>query len=95
MRRVLGMVEVGGRIPEGAVFDHFYRREPAVTRQVTGMVCEGCVEHVQTSLAAVPGVTDVDVSLAKQRATIHYQGDQQPQHDALVKAVEEAGYQAQ
>lgn len=41
-----------------------------VTLEVGGMVCEACVTKVRTQLAKVPGVRDVEVSLADQRATI-------------------------
>ncbi len=94
MKRALAALLAICLVAGGAAAYHFYPRDPGVTIQVSGMVCEGCVEHVSTSLAALPGVKDVTVSLANQVATIHYRDGAQPDHDALVKAIVDAGYQA-
>jgi Cu+-exporting ATPase len=60
------------------------------TLAISGMTCNGCVQHVDKALRGVPGVTAVDVRLAEQRANIV--GDAPVA--ALVAAVKAAGYEA-
>jgi copper chaperone CopZ len=60
--------------------------------EVTGMKCEGCARAVDAALSRVEGVRRVDVSLADGRAEVV--GDDALGDDALVAAVEEAGYGA-
>ena len=62
------------------------------TMNIQGMMCPHCVAHVKKALAAIPGV-EADVQLANNCAVITME---QPVEDAvLVKAVVDAGYQAQ
>ncbi len=58
---------------------------------ITGMTCAACVSRVERVLARVPGVTGVTVNLATERA--HVTGTA-PDIDALMRAVEKAGYGA-
>lgn len=58
--------------------------------QITGMSCGHCSAAVTKALKEVPGVTDAQVFLAEGIARV--QGTAQPQ--ALLHAVEEAGYAA-
>jgi len=70
------------------------KEEPAVTKtmNIQGMMCPHCVAHVHKALTAIPGVT-ADVQLANNCAVITME---QPVEDAvLVKAVVDAGYEAQ
>lgn len=60
------------------------------TLQIDGMTCGHCVMHVRKALAALPGVTTVDVTL--QPAEAQVEGDAAP--EALVAAVEAEGYAA-
>lgn len=63
---------------------------PQVVRlEVGGMTCQGCVARVQASLAAVPGVHRVDVSLDDQRAVVL--ADRAVADTALTGAVRRAG----
>lgn len=60
--------------------------------KIEGMSCMHCVKSVTEALSQVPGVTDVqEVSLEKETATVNGSPDAQ----ALVAAVQEAGYQAE
>ncbi|KAK4703623.1 P-type Cu+ transporter, partial [Phenoliferia sp. Uapishka_3] len=43
-----------------------------VSLQVYGMTCGACVASIETSLAAIPGILSVVVSLATERATITF-----------------------
>ena len=62
------------------------------TMNIQGMMCPHCVAHVKKALTAIPGV-EADVQLANNCAVITME---QPVEDAvLVKAVVDAGYQAQ
>jgi copper chaperone CopZ len=61
------------------------------TYTVTGMTCEHCVRSVSEEVAALPGVTAVDVDLPSGGLTVT---SETPVADADVRAaVEEAGYE--
>ncbi|MES3629586.1 MAG: heavy metal translocating P-type ATPase [Longimonas sp.] len=61
------------------------------TLTVEGMTCATCVGRVEDALRAVPGVVEVEVNLATNRATVtHPPGS--VDRNALRSAVEEAGY---
>ena len=57
---------------------------------IAGMTCASCVGRVEAALAKVPGVASVAVNLATERATLRTAGT--VDHQALVQAVENAGY---
>ena len=62
---------------------------------VAGMTCAACVYHVSEALRSVPGVSDVSVNLATERATVSLtaaDGAPVPDVEALAKAVGDAGY---
>lgn len=63
-----------------------------VTREltVTGMSCGGCEQSVEEALEGVDGVTDATADRAAETATVEGEADT----DALVAAVEAAGYEA-
>lgn len=66
--------------------------ESTVHLLVTGMDCEGCAKSVSQALSAVKGVTRTEVDLEHGRAHVHVKGGIST--DALIKAVETAGYGA-
>ena len=59
--------------------------------QVSGMTCGGCTNNVTRALKALPGVGDVNVSLAAGEATVQYD-ERQTSADKLKSAVQTAGY---
>ncbi len=59
---------------------------------VTGMTCASCVARVEKVLRRVPGVDDVAVNLATEKATIHAHGA--VSDEQLVAAIVKAGYEA-
>lgn len=61
--------------------------------EVQGMSCGSCVKHVTQALKPLPGVSGVDVDLHAGRVRVH--GDLAQGSDALVSALEAAGYPAQ
>lgn len=60
------------------------------TLTVTGMSCDGCEQAVEDALADVADVTDATADRETDSATV--EGEADP--DALVSAVEAAGYEA-
>ncbi|MBD8529578.1 MULTISPECIES: heavy metal translocating P-type ATPase [unclassified Massilia] len=61
-----------------------------VELSVEGMTCASCVGRVERALQAVPGVAQATVNLATERATVR--GMAAP--DALLAAIDKAGYEA-
>jgi copper chaperone len=61
------------------------------TYTVAGMSCGHCVAAVTTELAALPGVTGVDVDLATGRVRVVSDAPLDPA--AVRDAVEDAGYE--
>ncbi len=59
---------------------------------IEGMRCASCVGRVEKALRKVDGVLDANVNLATERA--HVRVGAGLQADALIKAIEAAGYQA-
>ena len=62
-----------------------------ITMNVKGMTCGGCVASVTRVLKAVPGVSDVAVSLTPGTAKVTYD-PARTAAPALRSAVEDAGY---
>nr|MBA3851459.1 heavy-metal-associated domain-containing protein [Chloroflexota bacterium] len=58
---------------------------------VEGMTCASCVRRIERHVAKVPGVTDVSVNLATERANVSFDPATTGIPD-LVNAVERAGY---
>ncbi len=57
---------------------------------INGMRCAGCVSSAEKALSGVVGVEEVNINLAERTAVIH--GD--ASEDAMVKAVQAAGFDA-
>lgn len=58
---------------------------------VSGMTCASCVAHVENALKELPGVSNVAVNLATEKASLHYDPQLVKLAD-MQKAVEEVGY---
>lgn len=58
---------------------------------VTGMTCAACVRNVERALKRQPGVQEVSVNLATERASV-MPGPEGVAREILVGAVEKAGY---
>lgn len=63
-----------------------------IVLQVKGMMCEHCKKHVENALTKIPGVTRVEVSLKENSAKIY--SIQELNHNDLINAVKNAGYEA-
>src|ERR1700730_8892882 len=59
---------------------------------IGGMTCASCVRRVEKALAKVPGVEQVSVNLATEKATVH--AEPSVSRDQLLAAVTKAGYEA-
>ncbi len=59
------------------------------TYTVTGMTCQHCVMHVAEEVSAIPGVTDVKVTLADGKLDVT--SETPIDFDRIVQAVAEAG----
>ncbi|MGD9893732.1 MAG: copper ion binding protein, partial [Dehalococcoidia bacterium] len=58
---------------------------------VTGMTCASCVRRIEKALAKVPGVTEANVNLATEKASVRFDAAATgPEH--FKAAVEKAGY---
>lgn len=60
--------------------------------QITGMVCDACVAHVEKALKSVTGVQNADVTLETRRAVVQHENADLNQ---MLQAVSEEGYEAQ
>jgi len=60
---------------------------------VTGMTCENCERHVREEVEQIPGVESLDVRHADGRLSVTTAGDP-VSDDAIIAAVDEAGYTA-
>lgn len=58
---------------------------------IEGMMCQHCVKHVTNALTALPGATQVEVSLEKKQATL--EAPETLTDDMIQNAIVEAGYE--
>jgi copper chaperone CopZ/predicted peroxiredoxin len=59
---------------------------------IEGMTCQGCADHVTSSLEHVPGVKSAQVSLENQRAVVVAEPSQ-VSNEKILTAINQAGYQ--
>ena len=62
-----------------------------VVLPVEGMTCASCVMHIEEALREVPGVQVAEVNLATEKARVEFD-PARAKPEALVKAVQDAGY---
>ncbi|MDO4699633.1 MAG: heavy metal-associated domain-containing protein [Moraxella sp.] len=58
---------------------------------VDGMTCGGCASAIKKALSALSGVSGVEVALPSKQVTVMYD-DKPPNKDAIVEAIEDAGF---
>jgi Cu+-exporting ATPase len=68
--------------------------EARLTLAVSGMSCQACVQKITKSLRGLEGVSQANVSLSSDSATVRYDPDRVTLDD-LITAVEDAGYGAE
>ncbi len=62
---------------------------------VHGMSCGHCEMRVKKALSSVPGVIDAEASYEREQAVVTVDAGQEVSVDALVAAVQGAGYEAE
>src|SRR6185503_16286264 len=62
---------------------------------VHGMTCSNCVRHVREAIQNVEGVRQATVSLDVGRATVKWKRETEPNPEAVLQAVKQAGYTAE
>src|SRR5678815_3531121 len=67
---------------------------PTTELTVRGMTCQNCARHVREAISSVPGVATASVNLEQQSATVRWTAEVEPNVDAVVRAVNAAGYEA-
>ncbi len=71
------------------------RAEATTQLMVSGMTCHNCARHVMEAIQQVTGVASASVSLEENRALVRWLPAAQSDDDAVMRAVRQAGYQAQ
>ncbi|MDD4860366.1 MAG: heavy metal-associated domain-containing protein, partial [Dehalococcoidales bacterium] len=66
-------------------------KKVAISLSIGGMTCVSCVANVEEALKMVPGVKNVVVNLATEKAAVEY-NPSQTTLAAMKKAVEDIGY---
>jgi len=66
-----------------------------IVLQLKGMTCEGCATVIQQTLRKVPGVSQVQVNYGRSEAVVNFDPCCPVQPEALIQAVQKAGYTAQ
>ena len=59
------------------------------------MNCQSCVRKATAALEAVPGIASAVVNLDAARATVRWQPTAKPSSDAIIRALQTAGYEAE
>ena len=72
------------------VTDIIKKENKKMVLKINGMMCKHCVMHVEKALNAIEGVSDVNVNLEENQATLTADASLK---DTLVKAVADAGYE--
>jgi len=62
---------------------------------VRGMTCQNCARHVREAISNVPGVSTASVNLEQHSASVRWADGVDHNVDAVVRAVNEAGYEAE
>lgn len=60
---------------------------------IEGMTCSACVNRIEKKLSKINGVSEANVNLANERATIKFQSPAEPSE--FIQSIEELGYKAQ
>ena len=63
-----------------------------VTLKISGMTCGGCVNSVRKVIAALNGISAVDVSLERAQATVSFDPAQSKPAD-IKNAIQDAGFE--
>lgn len=90
---MLESTAVQGALQDRAATSRTRARTDAVTLAIDGMSCASCVGRVEKAIRQVPGVADVSVNLATERARITFANSDNTDIAATARAIEAAGYE--
>jgi len=77
-----------------AVMDVGYAiSQQEINLKITGMTCASCVDHVESALKEIPGVTKASVNLGLEKARVHYIPEVVTVSQ-MKRAVRDVGYEA-
>lgn len=69
-------------------------QEKKSTLQISGMTCAACAARLEKGLAKLPGMSEVNVNLATNRATVRFDSAQLTL-DQILSAIRDIGYSGQ
>src|SRR6266702_7773755 len=75
------------------VYEDQRKADSRAVLALEGMTCASCAMRIEKGLKKVPGVTDAQVNLATERATVTYDPEQTGL-EQMVQKVEAVGYKA-
>src|SRR6266850_2234997 len=82
----------------GQIIEEVEESKPAAQAnaefEVSGMTCGNCAQHVLEAIRSVPAVSSATVNLEAQRASVRWVPGEDRATAAVIKAVEQAGYDA-
>jgi copper chaperone CopZ len=73
----------------------FGKKRQQIELVVRGMTCGHCEMRVKKALVGVPGVLDAEASHEREQAVVTVDAEQEVSMEALVAAVQAAGYEAE
>lgn len=59
--------------------------------KVEGMTCQHCVKSVKSSITALPGIKNIDVSLSENKVTLEFDSGK-VSLEKIISAITEEGY---
>jgi Cu+-exporting ATPase len=65
--------------------------ENQVNLPITGMTCANCAANIERNLKKMPGISEANVNIATERASVSFDGDQIPV-DEILKKIRDIGY---
>ena len=71
---------------------HIEASDIAYSISIEGMTCEACATHVVSELEKVPGVAKADVRYDTKLANVSVDGNNKPNSEDLLNAIQQAGY---
>lgn len=66
-------------------------QEKKITLQISGMTCAACAARIEKGLAKLPGMNEVNVNLATNKATVRFDPGQLTV-DRILSATRDIGY---
>ncbi|KAI8384361.1 uncharacterized protein BYT42DRAFT_643186 [Radiomyces spectabilis] len=81
-------------IKEPAIISLGAENVQCIQLEVRGMTCASCVNSIEKSLGAEPGILSVKVALLAERATVEYDPDIIADEEAIAEMINDIGFEA-